>query len=104
MRWERTAKAEKGRVIPAIINASTIKTSARRDSQPFLPLRHWHPSRPAAAGASPRTNKCYASFAEFKAAVLDFLREQVPRDWHRLCDEVTDNFHVIDPENFRVLG
>ena len=49
-------------------------------------------------------NKCYASFAEFRAAVLDFLREQVPRNWHRLCDEVTDNFRVIDPEKFRVLG
>jgi hypothetical protein len=49
-------------------------------------------------------NKCYASFAEFRAAVLDFLREQVPRNWHRLCDEITDNFRVIDPGNFRVLG
>jgi hypothetical protein len=49
-------------------------------------------------------NKCYARFAEFRAAVLDFLREQVPRNWHHLCDEVTDNFRVIDPWNFRVLG
>ena len=49
-------------------------------------------------------NKCYVAFAEFKAAVLDFLREQVPRNWDRLCDEVTDNFRVIDPANFRVLG
>jgi len=49
-------------------------------------------------------NKCYASFVAFKVAILDFLREQVPRDWHRLCDQVTDNFRVIDPGNFRVLG
>jgi hypothetical protein len=41
---------------------------------------------------------------EIRSAVLDFLREQVPRNWHRLCDAVTDNFRVIDPANFRVLG
>jgi transposase len=49
-------------------------------------------------------NKCYASLVEFRAAALDFLREQVPRNWHHLCDQVTDNFRVIDPGNFRVLG
>jgi transposase len=49
-------------------------------------------------------NKCYASFKEFKAAVLGFLREQVPRNWHRLCDEVTDNFRIIDPAKFRILA
>jgi transposase len=49
-------------------------------------------------------NKCYPSFREFKAAVLGFLREQVPRNWHRLCDEVTDNFRIIDPAKFRILA
>jgi transposase len=49
-------------------------------------------------------NKCYARFAEFRAAILDFLREQVPRNWRSFCDQVTDNFRVIDPEKFRVLG
>ena len=49
-------------------------------------------------------NKCYASFKEFKAAVLGFLRDTVPRNWRAFCDEVTDNFRVIDPADFRVLG
>jgi len=28
----------------------------------------------------------------------------VPRNWHVYCDEVTDNFRVIDPADFRVLS
>jgi len=49
-------------------------------------------------------NKCYAGFKDFKRAVLTFLREQVPRNWHVYCDQVTDNFRVIDPADFRVLA
>jgi len=49
-------------------------------------------------------NKCYASFKEFKAAVLGFLCDTVPRNWREFCDEVTDNFRIIGPANFRVLG
>lgn len=48
-------------------------------------------------------NKCYAGFKDFTRAVLSFLRERVPRNWHIFCDEVTDNFRVIDPADFRVL-
>lgn len=48
-------------------------------------------------------NKCYASFRDFAGATLDFLREEVPRNWPHLCDTVTDNFRVINPQNFRVL-
>ncbi len=49
-------------------------------------------------------NKCYACFKEFKAAVLGFLRDTGPGNWHRFCGEVTDNFRIIDPADFRVLG
>src|SRR5712671_6196862 len=48
-------------------------------------------------------NRCHATFADFKAAVLTFLREEVPRRWHTYCDQVTDNFRIISPEKFRVL-
>jgi hypothetical protein len=41
---------------------------------------------------------------DFSRAVLTFLREKVPRNWHVYCDEVTDNFRIIDPGNFRVLA
>jgi transposase len=49
-------------------------------------------------------NKCYANCAEFAAATLDFLRDKVPRNWAQICDSVTDNFRIISPKDFRVLG
>src|SRR5580704_9512408 len=48
-------------------------------------------------------NRCHATFADFKAAILTFLREEVPRRWHTYCDQVTDNFRIISPKDFRVL-
>src|ERR1700689_3232305 len=40
----------------------------------------------------------------FTRAVINFLREKVPRNWHAYWDPVTDNFRVIDPADFRVLA
>jgi transposase len=48
-------------------------------------------------------NRCHATFADFKAAVLTFLREEVPRKWGAYCDQVTDNFRIISPQDFRIL-
>jgi hypothetical protein len=48
-------------------------------------------------------NKCDAGFKDFSRAVLSFLREKVPRNWHVSCDQVTDNFRVIDPADLLVL-
>ena len=49
-------------------------------------------------------NKCYATFREFSAAMLTFLREGVPANWREWCDQVTDNFHVVNPKEFRIIG
>lgn len=49
-------------------------------------------------------NKCYATFREFTAALLTFLRDEVPKNWHEYCDQVTDNFRIITPTNFRVIA
>jgi transposase len=49
-------------------------------------------------------NKCYATYREFAEATLTFLREHVPKRWPEFCDSVTDNFRVINPEDFRVLA
>ena len=49
-------------------------------------------------------NKCYATFKDFSDAMLTFLREDVPRNWRTYCDEVTDNFRVINPTEFRILA
>jgi transposase len=49
-------------------------------------------------------NTCHATFADFKDAILTFLREEVPRKWHIYCDAVTDNFRIISPKDFRFLA
>ncbi len=36
-------------------------------------------------------------------ARLGFLRQNVPRNWNRFCDSVTDNFRVISPSDFRIM-
>ena len=48
-------------------------------------------------------NRCHETFADFKAAILTFLREEVPRKWGTYCDQVTDNFRIISPKDFRIL-
>jgi transposase len=48
-------------------------------------------------------NKCYKSFRDFCTAMLNFLRDEVPKNWHTLCDEVSDNFRVINPKDYRIL-
>lgn len=49
-------------------------------------------------------NRCHATFADFSQAILTFLRDEVPRKWHVYCDAVSDNFRIISPKDFRVLG
>jgi len=48
-------------------------------------------------------NRCYGSSQEFANAILTFLRNTVPKNWHKFCDQITDNFRVINPKDFRVL-
>ncbi len=47
-------------------------------------------------------NKSYAEFRDFKAAIMTFLVQDVPRRWDDFLDSVTDNFRVIDPTELRV--
>jgi transposase len=49
-------------------------------------------------------NKCYKTFRDFSTAMLSFLRDEVPKNWQTLCDEVSDNFRIINPKDFRILG
>jgi transposase len=49
-------------------------------------------------------NRCYQRFVDFREAMLKFLREDVPRNWSVYCDTVSDNFRVIDPEDYRILA
>lgn len=49
-------------------------------------------------------NKCYATFTDFSIAMLTFLRRDVPQNWRTYCDQVTDNFRVINPTDFRIIA
>jgi transposase len=49
-------------------------------------------------------NKCHGTFADFSDAILTFLREEGPRNWRHYRDEVTDNFRIISPKDFRILA
>jgi transposase len=49
-------------------------------------------------------NKCYVTFKDFSTAMLTFLRDSVPSNWLIYCDEVSDNFRVINPKDFRILA
>jgi len=49
-------------------------------------------------------NKCYPSYREFAEAMLQFLRDKVPKNWPEFCDSVTDNFRIVNPKDFRILA
>ena len=49
-------------------------------------------------------NRSYAKFNDFCEAILNFVREDVPKNWHQYCDSVSDNFRVINPTDFRVIA
>jgi transposase len=49
-------------------------------------------------------NKCYATYREFAEAMLEFLRENVPRRWPEFRRAVTDNVRAINPKDFRILA
>ena len=49
-------------------------------------------------------NRCYATFKDFSIAMLSFLRGNVPRNWNTYRDQVTDNFRIINPKDFRVIA
>jgi hypothetical protein len=48
-------------------------------------------------------NSCYERFADFRDAMLAFLRPEVPRNWDAYCDTVSDDFRIISHEHFRIL-
>ena len=49
-------------------------------------------------------NKCYETFKEYADAVLHFLKVEVPRRFGEFSSRITDNFQIIDPKDFRIVG
>lgn len=51
------------------------------------------------------TRNCYYDdFRTFAEAIMRFFKTTLPRDWRTIRDTVGDNFHIIRPEKFRVIG
>jgi hypothetical protein len=48
-------------------------------------------------------NKTYETCKEFADTTLEFLRENVPRNWEEFSESVSDNFRIIKPKDFRVV-
>ena len=49
-------------------------------------------------------NRYYDSFKDFADAVWGFFRTTLPQNWQSFRDRINDNFHIIRPEEFRVVG
>jgi transposase len=49
-------------------------------------------------------NKCYETFKEYADAMLHFLKVEVPRRFGEFSSRITDNFRIIDPKDFRIVG
>ena len=48
-------------------------------------------------------NKYYRTYNEFAEAILEFLRETIPKEWKNFRDTVTDNFRVISPADCKIV-
>jgi transposase len=48
-------------------------------------------------------NRCFGSLSAFRREVLTFLRHKVPAAWDTFCDNVSDNFRIRNPNEFRIL-
>ena len=49
-------------------------------------------------------NREHKTIRHFADAILGFLRNDVPRRWATFCDQVSDNFRIIDPKEMRIIG
>ena len=49
-------------------------------------------------------NRYYEDFRTFAEAVMRFFTTTLPQGWSTIRDTVNDNFHIIRPEKFRVVG
>jgi transposase len=48
-------------------------------------------------------NKFYPSFNDFANSIRTFFLDTLPTEWNRIRDRVSDTFHIINRDDFRVL-
>lgn len=49
-------------------------------------------------------NRYYPDFRSFAEAIMRFFTTTLPQNWQSFRDIVNDNFHIVRPEEFRVIG
>jgi len=49
-------------------------------------------------------NRDYKTFDKFRAAILTFLNQTIPKKWEHFRDRINDNFRVISPASFRIVA
>jgi len=49
-------------------------------------------------------NRYYSDFRTFAEAIMRFFKTTSPRKWKIIRDTVNDNFHIIRPDQFRLVG
>jgi len=49
-------------------------------------------------------NRYYAHFNDFTEAILNFFRKTLPDKWNKFRNTVSDNFRVINDENYQLIG
>ena len=49
-------------------------------------------------------NRPYTTFKDFSTAMLTFLRHRVPANGQTYCDEVIDNFRIINTTKIRIIA
>lgn len=49
-------------------------------------------------------NRYYDNFRTFAEAIMRFFKSTLPKNWKSIRDTVNDNFHIVRPEQFRLIG
>jgi transposase len=49
-------------------------------------------------------NRYHDTFRAFAEAIMRFFKATLPANWKSFRDTVNDNFHIVRPEQFRVVG
>lgn len=48
-------------------------------------------------------NRYYDTFRAFAEAIMRFFKSTLPKNWTTFRDTVNDNFHIVRPEQFRLV-
>ena len=49
-------------------------------------------------------NRYYENFPTFANAIMRFFKTTLPNKWQSIRDTVTDNFTIVRPDEFRIIG